>query len=434
MPAAILNDQSGDQSGNGIVRLTNCRLIKDAGIVSEDLWFSSITGKILHGQDVFYQRQGAPEQTLDLGGKLIAPGFIDVQVNGAFGFDFSAVPDDMATYHKGLHKVNHDFLRTGVTSYLPTITSQVPEVFQQALPYLAPSGTSRNASLGCESLGAHCEGPFISHAKSGAHNHSMLRSAFNGFKDLEACYGTENLSSPSPPIRLITLAPELPGILDAITELKKRGIVVSMGHSEASCATGGEALARGASMITHLFNAMPAPVAREPSLFGLLASSSASSTQNPPRKQTRPYFGLVADNIHLHPNTLSLAYHAHPAGCILVTDSSWPLGLPDKTYPWTNGDSLVKNGSRLTLGGTDKLAGSCTTLIDCVNNLWLGTGIELSKAMATVTSAPAEMLGLQGIKGCLAHGADADLVVIDDTNGRLEVDGVWKFGVKAWQG
>jgi N-acetylglucosamine-6-phosphate deacetylase len=418
------------QFGSGIVRLTNCRLIKETSIVAEDLWFSSTTGKILNGQDLFYQQSVAPEATVDLGERLVAPGFIDVQVNGAFGFDFSAIPKDMATYQKGLHKVNHELLKTGVTSYLPTIPSQLPEVFQRALPYLAPSGATRNASLGCESLGAHCEGPFISPHKSGAHNHRVLRSAPNGLEDLEACYGAENMSTSSSPVRLITLAPELPGVLDAIPELTQRGIAVSIGHSEAGVALGAKAVAKGAAMVTHLFNAMPAPVAREPSFFGLLASLPPSATRASSQCQTRPYFGVVADNIHLHPNTLSLAYRAHPTGCVLVTDSAWPLGLPDDTYSWTNGDSLVKDGAQLTLAGTDKLAGSCTSMIDCVNNLWLSAGTELFEAVATVTKAPAGLLGLQGVKGSLTDGADADLVVLDDKEGKLEVSGVWKFGLR----
>lgn len=419
-------------SKSGLIRLTNCRLIRETSIVAQDLWFSSITAKILNGQDLFYQKDLEPAETVDLGGKLVAPGFIDVQVNGAFGFDFSAIPEDMTTYQEGLHSVNHGLLKTGVTSYLPTIPSQLPEVFQSALPYLAPSGATRNASLGCESLGAHCEGPFLSPHKCGAHNPSVLLSASNGLTDLETCYGAESLSSSSPTIRMITLAPELPGILDAIPELKKRGIVVSIGHSEAGVALGTQAVTKGAAMVTHLFNAMPAPIAREPSFFGLLASLPAISTQKSSQvPQVRPYFGLVADNVHLHPNTLSIAYRAHPEGCILVTDSAWPLGLANGAYNWTNGDSLVKDGARLTLAGTDKLAGSCTSMVDCVNNLWLGVGTELFDAVATVTKAPAGLLGLQGVKGSLADGADADLVVLEeDVEGRLKVSEVWKFGLK----
>ncbi|KAI7585044.1 hypothetical protein KC343_g19687, partial [Hortaea werneckii] len=154
MPVAL----SPERPRTGITRLTGGRLVKGDQLVEEDLWISSVTGKILRSQEVFYQHQVTPDETIDLKGKILCPGFIDVQFNGAFGFDFSTVPQDMAVYQKGLKNLNRQLVKTGVTSYLPTLPSQKPEVYHRALPYLAPSGKGRNALEGSESLGAHCEG------------------------------------------------------------------------------------------------------------------------------------------------------------------------------------------------------------------------------------------------------------------------------------
>ncbi|KAK4928515.1 hypothetical protein LTR28_011857, partial [Elasticomyces elasticus] len=125
MPAAI----SPERPKNGIVKFTNCRLVKGNDLMEEDLWFSSVSGKILQSQETFYDYQATPDEIVDLGGRIVSPGFIDVQINGAFGFDFSVVSEGISMYTKGLHEVNRGLIRTGVTSYLPTITSQRPEIY-----------------------------------------------------------------------------------------------------------------------------------------------------------------------------------------------------------------------------------------------------------------------------------------------------------------
>lgn len=97
----------------------------------DDLWFSSVAGKVLHSQEVFYEHQLVPDEVIDLGGRIVAPGFIDVQLNGGFGFDFSVVPEDISQYAKGVRRVNKSLIRTGVTSYLPTLTSQDKNVYHK---------------------------------------------------------------------------------------------------------------------------------------------------------------------------------------------------------------------------------------------------------------------------------------------------------------
>jgi N-acetylglucosamine-6-phosphate deacetylase len=421
---------SPERPRTGVTRFTGGYLVKGDKLIEADLWISSITGKILHSQEVFYEYHVVPDQVIDLKGKILAPGFIDVQLNGAFGFDFSTVPEDMATYQKGLTQLNKQLIQTGVTSYLPTLPSQKSEVYHQTLPYLGPSGSSRNASQGSESLGAHCEGPFIATSKCGIHSPSvLLAEAPNGFQDFEACYGASNLTptdpNQKPPIAMITAAPELPGIASAIPEVTSRGIRFALGHTEATYETATTALQSGATMLTHLFNAMRPLHHRNPGPFGTLGKASGAE---------RPYFGIIADGIHLHPTTVKIAWNAHPDGFILVTDAMKTLGLPDGLYDWTNGDRWAKVGPKLTREGTETLAGSCATLGECVENFWRWSGAGVPEIVRAVTATPAEMLGLTGVKGTLAEGADADLVVLDarDEGGKktVAVEQVWKFGVK----
>jgi N-acetylglucosamine-6-phosphate deacetylase len=125
MPSAI------PASKPTITKFTNCRLIKGDELVEQDLWVSSLTGKIVRSQEVFYGDQAIPDITINLGGRIISPGLIDVQLNGAFGFNFSQIPEDPSSYGKTLRHVNRSLIQTGVTSYLPTLTSEKQDVYHQ---------------------------------------------------------------------------------------------------------------------------------------------------------------------------------------------------------------------------------------------------------------------------------------------------------------
>lgn len=302
-------------------------------------------------------------------------------------------------------------------------------IYYQALPYLGPSGSTRDPSLGSESLGAHCEGPFMSPTKNGIHKLDVLQSPTHGLSSLAACYGPSNLNPHSPsPIKLVTIAPELPGALQAIQSLTSMGIIASIGHSEATYEEAKVAIKAGATSITHLFNAMKPLHHRNPGIFGLLGTASSSIA--------KPYFGIIADGTHLHPTTIKIAYNAHPAGLVLVTDAMRLAGMPDGVYDWTNGSRIVKNGALLTLEENGKIAGSSIELVDCVTNFMNWTGTSVSEALKAVTETPAKMLGLEGVKGSLKEGADADLVVLDvleravGEEKKIVVDQVWKFGIK----
>ncbi|KAL2144250.1 hypothetical protein VTI28DRAFT_9387 [Corynascus sepedonium] len=482
MPSVI---RSASPRHTGITKFTNCRLLRDDELVWDDVWFSSATGKILRSQSAFYDELIMPDEVVDLGGRIVSPGFIECQLNGAYGFNFSTMADDMAQYGKQLRDLNRKLAQTGVTSYVPTVTSQTSELYKRVLPYLGPSGASRCAEEGAESLGAHVEGPFLNPARNGVHNPSALRVA-SSLSDLEDMYGATNITPPTSsfhrqkpsqeesegggdesdlsssdqqhgnndtiPIKMITVAPELGSMASLIPALVSRGVIVSIGHSEATYEQASAAMDAGATMITHLFNAMRPLHHRNPGIFGVLgapdrSSDCSTSPAHESRSRSRPagprsYFGLIADGIHLHPATVKIAWHAHPTGLVLVTDAMHMVGLPDGRYPWTNGEGehfIVKRGNVLELEGTGGvIAGSSITLVECVSNFLNYTGATIPEALRAVTATPAAMLGVQRVKGCLDAGADADLVVLserseDGGKRELVVDEVWKFGIKIFE-
>ncbi|CEO58545.1 Putative N-acetylglucosamine-6-phosphate deacetylase [Penicillium brasilianum] len=410
-----------------ITKFTNCRLVRGSSLIEQDLWIDSLTGKILKDQEAFYELHLSPDEIIDLGGRILAPGLIDTQLNGAQGFDFSVPCATKNEYDEGLRLVNQGLARTGVTAYLPTVVSSTPEVYWQVLPSLGPTAATHRPQDGAESLGAHVEGPFISPGRNGIHKPEVLRAA-QTYDDLIHCYGASNLTPPTPhtsPIKMITAAPEVGNMMAQIPHITDSGIIYSIGHSDATYEQAVSATHQGARMITHLFNAMRPFYHRNPGVFGLLGQS----------ERRRPFYGVIADGIHLHPTSIKIAYNAHPDGLVLVTDAMRLCGLPDGVYEWTNGERIVKTGARLTLEGSDKIAGSSATLIECVNNFRRWSGASTADAINAATAVPARMLGLEKVKGCLDAGADADLVVLgesdDPYSGRtLTVDQVWKFGVK----
>ncbi|RVX74567.1 hypothetical protein B0A52_01693 [Exophiala mesophila] len=448
-----------------IVKFTNAQLLRNGQLVQGDLWVSSETGRIISPQSAFYSSHKTADETIDLRGKILSPGFIDVQINGSHNFDFSTPDPDFA---EKLQRTNQQMIKTGLTSYVPTVISTQPEAYRAVLPHLGPSGAYRDPSQGSESLGAHIEGPFLSPLRNGIHNQEVLRTA-NSWSDVEECYGSSNLDN----VRYITAAPEKGAMLSLIPKFVSRKIVFSVGHSDATFDQAQAAIGAGASMVTHLFNAMRPFGHRDPGIFGLLGqslpsspvttpkqsqpASASSSPHGSPRSSRRtsprsslsisttvsdlddearfkqPFFGLIADGIHLSAQTLKIAYSAHPEGAIIVTDAQKFAGCPDGVYEWRGEDRFIKEGKLLRLESNGRIAGSVVDLIDCVNNFKRYTGCGSAKALECVTSTPAKMLGkdVEEKKGRLEVGMDADLVVLDEgLDGELAVKQVWKFGVR----
>ncbi|KAI1618744.1 N-acetylglucosamine-6-phosphate deacetylase [Exophiala viscosa] len=448
-----------------LIKFTNGYLLKDGQLVSGDLWVSSETGRIMSPQTAFYSSRRTADKIIDLQGKILAPGFIDVQINGYHNFDFSTPDPNFAI---NFADTRRQMIKSGLTSFVPTVISTTPDAYHSVLPHLGPSGRDRETNQGCECLGAHIEGPFLSPVRNGIHNQEVLREA-HSWADVEECYGASNLQY----VRYITAAPERGAMLSLIPEFVPRGIVFSIGHSNATFEQAQDAVGAGATMLTHLFNAMTPFGHRDPGIFGLLGQSTPSSPittprqsrpgsasaspHGSPRSSTRstprsslsistsiseledraryrqPYFGLIADGIHLSAQALKIAYSAYPEGAILVTDAQKFAGCSDGAYEWRGEDRFIKEGKVLKLESNGRIAGSVVDLIDCVNNFRRFTGARTGKALECVTSTPAKMLGkdIERSKGKLETGMDADLVVLEEgSDGDLSVQQVWKFGIQ----
>jgi N-acetylglucosamine-6-phosphate deacetylase len=322
-------------------------------------------------------------QGMDTAGLTLAPGLIDLQINGGFGLDFTADPDS-------IWQVAARLPQHGVTAFLPTIISSPPEVAAQAQQVLAQGPPPGFA--GALPLGLHLEGPFLNPAKRGAHNPAHLR-----LPDLRL---VENWA-PETGVRLVTLAPELPGALEVARALRKRGVVVSAGHSLATYEETVAGFEAGIAYGTHLFNAMPPLEHRAPGLAGALLADE------------RPTFGLIADGIHVHPAVVALAWRAAgPRRLTLVTDAMAALGMPPGTYRL--GDQQVRVGEASARLADGRLAGSVSSLDQAVRNLVAFTGCTPAEALATVTETPARLLGLSRERGRIAPGLRADFVLLDE--------------------
>jgi N-acetylglucosamine-6-phosphate deacetylase len=319
--------------------------------------------------------------TLDAHGMLLCPGFIDLQVNGAFGLDFTADPATIWDVARGLP-------RYGVTTFLPTIITSPLEKTAQAREVVLRGRPDDFA--GATPLGLHVEGPFLNPQKKGAHNPAYLRPPA-----LEAVAGW----SPDGGVRLVTLAPELPGALELIAALAERGVLVSAGHSMATYEEAWAGFNAGVRYGTHLFNAMPPLGHRAPGLPGALLGDS------------RPICGLIGDGIHTHPAIISLAWRLLGAERLnLVTDCMAALGMPPGEHVLGDYTVLVDETTARLPDGT--LAG-CILSLDRMLHLFLGvTGCTLAEALPTVTTTAARALGLQAEYGRIAPGYVADLVLL----------------------
>ncbi|KAF2190614.1 carbohydrate esterase family 9 protein [Zopfia rhizophila CBS 207.26] len=388
---------------------TNCRYILNGDLVEDHLVISDETGLIL-------KREGyIGGEAVDLDDNIIAPGFLELQTNGVNGFHFTHFEDEKS-YTRKIDDVARHYATQGVTGFWATVPTVKGEAFQKILPSLEPRDIPSSASL----LGAHTEGPYLHPSKKGAHNSSLFQSCNTSPSSI---YAPSNLTSS---VKLVTLAPELPDSSSLIKSLTSQDIRVSMGHSNATFDEGLLGLKAGATCLTHTLNAMSPLTSRAPGLAGLI---SLPSSHSPPA----PYFTLIPDGEHLHPNTVALLHNSNPKRSILITDSIELASLSDGTYP---GHSQIphaqtKLGSRVTIAGTDTLIGGCISLQQGVRNLMKWTGCGIAEAVATVTENVAGFMGIDGDggRGVLRKGRRADLCVLSEAG---EVLQTWIAGVKVW--
>ena len=323
--------------------------------------------------------RGATE--IDTVGLHVTPGFIELQVNGAFGHDFTNDPGTIWTVGAGLP-------RYGVTAFLPTIiTSPLDKVDagRALMTGGAPAGYR-----GAIPLGLHAEGPFLNPKRKGAHNANYLR-----LPTLEAVEGW----SPRTGVRLVTMAPELPGALDVIKALTARGIVVSVGHSDASYEEAVAGFDAGARYGTHLFNAQSGLGHREPGVPGALLSDD------------RVTVGFIADGVHTHRSIIKIACRVlGPHRMSLVTDAMAALGMGPGVHRLGDYDVIVDATSARLVNNV--LGGSILSLDQALRNVVEISGWPIGDVLATMTTTPARLLGLEHERGRIAPGLAADLVLL----------------------
>lgn len=324
------------------------------------------------------------------GSGIAAPGFVDLQVNGFGGVDFATA--DRAGYDRA----GEALLETGVTAYLPTLITAPEEALAAALA--AVPQTAKGPRI----LGVHVEGPFLSAARMGTHTLASRRDPDPRLLERLLDAG---------PVRLVTLAPELPGALDLIDLLLACGITVSCGHSDATVEEAEAAFDRGVRTVTHLFNAMRPFRHRDPGIAGAALARDDVIVQ------------VILDGYHLDSAAALLAWRAAAGRFALVTDAMAGAGAGQGDGRYRLGDVEVEVRDGSARRADDVLAGSVLTMVEAVRNL-VALGAPLEGALDAATAVPARVLGEPDV-GVIEPGGPADLVVLDDN---LEIERVLVAG------
>ena len=336
--------------------------------------------------------------TFECAGRILSPGFIDIQLNGGFGVDFS----NPSLTKEDVLKVATHLTKFGVTHFCPTMVSSSSCTYRKLIPLIGgiclEDRTSTNPVGRASLFGMHLEGPFFAKSRRGAHEARCILEEImeNSFSDVYN-EGAENLEKAG--VAIVTLAPELPGSIHQIETLSKNGIIVSMGHTDAAINHGLEAMKKGASLITHLFNAMRSFHHREPGLLGLLS------------EKTGMYYSIIADGLHSHPTSVKMAY-AMSKNVVLVTDAMSALGLGDGEHSLGAEMVTVKN-CKAVVSGTDTLAGSVASMDSCVRSFRKFTGCSYYEALTAATYNPSKVLNKTKDLGIIAVGCPADFVLLD---------------------
>ena len=373
-----------------------------------------INGRIFTGEKILHQHvllveKGhiidiVPEHLLpqvkdcyDLNGSLLAPGFIDVHVNGAAGALLNHQPSAQA-----LQTIAQAHREYGTTAFLPTLMTDTWEQMINAVAAVVAA-----AELGVPGiLGIHLEGPYLNVERKGVHSAKRIRVPSSD-EDINHLFDI----FPAHLIKLITLAPERVSP-EFIQRLIRHGMIVSAGHTEASYDQMQIALAHGVTGFTHLFNAMSPMTSREPGVVGAALDHGDS------------WCGLIVDGHHVHPVTLRQAIKAKAKGkMMLVTDAMHTVGQGASRFDLMGSPIISENGKVTTLNGT--LAGSNLDMATAVRNTVQQVGLGLEEALRMASLYPAQFLKLDYKIGRIAKGFQADLVLIDD---HMQVQQTWIKG------
>ncbi len=326
---------------------------------------------------------------------LLVPGFVDLQVNGGGGVLFNEAPTV-----ETLSTIAQAHRQGGTVGFLPTLISGSTDQITRAIQAVEDAMAAGVPGV----LGIHLEGPWLSRARHGAHDARSLdvptEAAINLFASLR---GGKTL---------VTLAPEVAGD-DVVRALTERGVVVSGGHSEADLDVCLRSLDAGMRGFTHLFNAMPPMLSRDPGMVGAALADD------------RAWFGIIADGHHVHPASVRAAVRAKPAGgALLVTDAMSTVGAPEAAFSLAGETVSLRDGRLATPEGT--LAGAHLTMLDAINNVTDFAAIDWFEAVRMGSTYPAKALSLDGELGSIREGGRASFLILDDSRRLLEtvVDGV----------
>jgi N-acetylglucosamine-6-phosphate deacetylase len=323
------------------------------------------------------------EHEVDLQGRWAGPGFIDIHVHGGNGHEAMEGKDDsvpaLATF----------FAQRGVTSFLPTTYTASHEDTMRALQVIAEHVGQTDG--GANVLGAHMEGPYLNPARKGAHREEYLRGADR--RELEAFLSTGV-------VRLMAVAPELDANAGLVEDLREAGVVVSAGHTDATFSQMEEAVDRGASLVTHVFNGMRGIHHREPGAAGGALSLDALRCE------------LVADGVHVSPAVMRLVWRAKgPKRTVLITDAGKAAGMPEGVYERAGRTLEVRDGVMRLPDGT--ISSSVQTLDSGFRNFCAANSLAFDEAWDCVSGNAAEAIGVADRKGTLEVGKDADVTVLD---------------------
>jgi N-acetylglucosamine-6-phosphate deacetylase len=374
--------------------LTPTAEIPSAGILVRDGVIEAIGPRQSMSLPADAQEISAEEQTA-------IPGFVDVHIHGAGGHDVMEGTDEALTV------VAQTLARHGTTSFVATTVTASPDDTCRSVEGIARfiMQQPKTDDPRAEVLGVHYEGPFLNKARRGVHPAEWLQAPSTELLE-------RLLQCASGNARILTLAPELLGAVPCIEAAHTAGVVVAMGHTDATYEEARAAISRGVRHAVHVYNAMRPFSHRDSGVIGAVLTSTEVSAE------------LIADGVHVEEAAMRVLVQAKgPGGVILVSDGISATGMPDGKYYLGNFEVTVLNGVCRNAEG--KLAGSTLTLDRALRNI-VALGIPLPDAARMLTTNPAKLLGIEFKKGALRTGADADIVLLDQN---LQITNVWTRGI-----
>lgn len=374
--------------------LTPATVIPDAGILIRDGVIESIGPR----QDISLPSGAQEISAID---QVAIPGFIDVHIHGAGGHDvMEATPEAMST-------VAGTLARHGTTSFVATTVTASPDETCRSVEGIAHYMTQQFESLQprAEVLGVHYEGPFLNKVRRGVHPAEWIQPP-------SADLLNRLLQASSGKARILTIAPEVFGAIPCVKAAREAGVVVAMGHTDATYEQARAAVAQGVRHAVHVYNAMRPFSHRDSGVIGAVLTTPEITAE------------LIADGVHVEEAAMRVLLQAKgAAGVILISDGLSATGMPDGKYMLGQFEVTVSGG--ICRNAEGKLAGSTLTLDRALRNV-VALGIALPDAVRMLTTNPAKLLGIEFKKGVLRNGADADIVLLDEN---LQVTNVWTRGL-----